>query len=125
MGINQKAIELPSRELEAFLIAVKNSTPRIVSSRFVFDLDMQETDGRLQSAIGTVMVGYFERMKYPTLVGKQQPYRIYHKKTTHFQIAAKKRTAQQIPSTMFSRWQGLMILSVVTMKCMMRYKEDS
>lgn len=103
MGINQKAIELRQEELEAFLIAVKELHASVVSSRFVFDLDMQETDGQLQSAIGTVMVGYFEKMKYPTLVEQAAALTVFIAKDHAFSDG-NKRTAQQIPSTMFSRW---------------------
>lgn len=103
MGIDQKAIELRQEELEPFLITLKELHALVVSSRSVFDLDMPETDGQLKSAIGTVMVGYFGKMKYSTLVEQAAALTVFVAKDHAFSDG-NKRTAQQIPSTMFSRW---------------------
>lgn len=103
MGIDQPAIEFSEEEIESFLIVLKELHNKIVDLSSACTMEFVETDSQLSSAVVSVMVGYFGKMKYPTFIEQVSALTIFIAKDHAFPDG-NKRTAQQIPPVMFLMW---------------------
>lgn len=93
MGIDQPAIEFSEEEIESFLIVLKELHNKIVDSSSACTMEFVETDSQLSSAVVSVMVGYFGKMKYPTFIEQVSALTIFIAKDHAFPDG-NKRTAQ-------------------------------
>ncbi len=103
MDIDQPSIEFSEELVESFLITLKELHEKVIDSAVVCSIEFPETDNQLESAITSVMVGYFNEMKYPTFIEQVAALTIFIAKDHAFSDG-NKRTAQQIPPMMFTLW---------------------